>query len=80
MNLKIERASALLAKLQSSSRQLLCLVDDILDYSRIDAGEIKIKSIDFQPSIDHSTALLPHIHDQFHCRGGNNDPDSPALR
>jgi hypothetical protein len=37
-------------------------------------------SYTFQPSIDQATALLPHIHDQFHCRGGNNDPDSPALR
>jgi len=47
---KDERASGLLVKLQSSSRQLLGLLDDILDYSKIDSGEIKIESVYFSLS------------------------------
>ncbi|MCB0271367.1 MAG: PAS domain S-box protein, partial [Calditrichaeota bacterium] len=36
-----------LGKIQVSARSLLTLIDDILDLSKIDAGELRLESIDF---------------------------------
>jgi len=47
---KDQRAEGFLVKMLSSSRQLLGLIDDILDYSKISAGEMKIESVDYSLS------------------------------
>lgn len=46
--------------IQSSSRTLLSLIDDILDLSKIEAGKVEIESVDFD-----LYALLHSIHAMF---------------
>ncbi|MEO5373916.1 MAG: response regulator [Alphaproteobacteria bacterium] len=62
------RARDYLVKIVSSSQSLLRIINDILDYSKIEAGRLEVVNVDFQ-----LRDVLDHLVDLFRARAAERD-------